>query len=253
MMNRLIARALLLLLLLLASLASGQAQKNATPTKQAPTSFTEKLLKFLGISDSPGTLKGPGDEVTSGELWLADLQAKTTRALAPSEGYRSPIFVAGGREVLALRGTDVVQIPITGGQEKKLYAVDGIVKLVGANSADAGTALILLRGEAGRPRVGLLTVATGAVTPVPYDPASSQDLQMVEDLQGWSRTYGGRHIYVKRQGKQALSGTVEWSDVFLQVGKEPPVNVSQCDGVNCGQPSLSEDGRMLVFVRAEAE
>jgi hypothetical protein len=255
MMNRLIGCALLSTLMV--STASGQVQKNvppAAPGKQkASTSFTEKLLKFLGISDSPGTLKGPGDEVTSGELWLADLQAKTTRVFAASEGYHSPIFLAGTREVLALRGTDVVQIPVVGGQGRKLYSVDGIVKLVGASSADAGTVLILLRGEAGgHPRVGLLTVTTGAVTPVPYDPASSQDVQMVEDLEGWSRTYGDLHIYVKRQSKQALSGTVEWSDVFLQVGNQPPVDVSQCDGLNCGQPSLSENGRLLVFVKADA-
>jgi len=255
-MNRLFACALLLTLVV--NTVSGQAQKNAPPAapgkQTASTSFTEKLLKFLGISDSPGTLKGPGDEVTSGELWLADLQAKTTRVLASDEGYHSPIFLAGTREVLALRGTDVVQIPVVGGQGRKFYSVDGIVKLVGASSADAGTVLILLRGDAGgRPRVGMLTVATGAVTPVPYDPASSQDLQMVEDLEGWSRTYGDRHIYVKRQSKHALSGTVEWSDVFLQVGNQLPVDASQCDGVNCGQPSLSENGRLLVFVKAEAE
>jgi hypothetical protein len=174
--------------------------------------------------------------------------------LTSSDDYNSPIFLAGAGQVLALRGTDVVQVPAVGGQARKLYSVNGIVKLVGASSADAGTVLILLRGESrGRTRVGLLTVATGAVTPVPYDPASSQDLQMVEDLEGWSRSYGDRHIYVKRQSKQALSGTVEWSDVFLQVGNQPPVDASHCDGVNCGQPSLSENGRLLVFVKAETE
>lgn len=255
MMKRSITRALLFTLLV--SAASGLAQSSTSPAagqKKASTSFTEKLLKFLGISDSPGTLKGPGDDVTSGELWLADLQAKTTRSLASNDSYHSPIFMAGTREVLALSGTDVVRIPVVGGQGRKLYSVEGIVKLVGASSADAGTVLVLLRGEpGGRPRVGLLTVSTGVVAPVAYDPASRQDLQMVEDLEGWSRTYGDRHIYVKRQSKQALSGTVEWSDVFLQVGNQPPLDVSQCDSVNCGQPSLSEDGRLLVFVKAEAD
>jgi hypothetical protein len=241
MMHRPIVCALLLMLLV------GSASSQTT-------SFTEKLLKFLGISASPGTLKGPGDAVTSGELWLADVQAGTTRALAPGDGYRSPIFLAGTKDVLALRGTDVMQVPTAGGGGRKLYSVNGIVKLVGASTADAGTVLILLRGEAGgRPRVGLLTLSTGAVTPLPYDPASSQDLQMVEDLEGWSRTYGDRHIYVKRQTKQAFSGTVEWRDVFLQVGNQPPVDVSQCDGANCGQPSLSADGHWLVFVKAKAD
>jgi len=91
------------------------------------------------------------------------------------------------------------------------------------------------------------------MTVVPYDAASNQDLQMLESLQGWSRTYGDKYIYVKRQTKQAFSGTVEWSDVFLNVGNREPVDVSRCDGANCGQPSLSEDGRLLVFVKAETE
>ena len=255
-MNRFIVCALLLTLLV--STASGQAQTNAPPPttgkQKTSTSFTERLLKFLGISDSPGTLKGPGDEVASGALWLADLQNNTTRPLTSGDGYRSPIFLAEAKEILALRGTDVVQVPAGGGEGKKIYSVAGIVKLVGANSADSGTVLILLQGDSGgRPKVGLLTVNTGAVTPVPYDPASSQDLQMVENLEGWSRTYGDRRLYVKRQSKQVLSGTVEWSDVFLLVGNQPPVDVSRCDGANCGQPSLSEDGRVVVFVRAEAE
>jgi len=236
----------------------GQAQTNRTVGaaggQRTSTGFTEKLLKFFGISDSPSTLKGPGDEVTSGELWVADLNSRTTRALTSSAGWRSPVFLPGTKDVLALRGTDVVRLPSGSGEGKKLYSVDAIVKLVGVGRDDPGKVLILLRGGAdGHPRVGFLTVSTGAVTGVPYDLASSRDLQMVENLQGWSRTYGDRHIYVKRQAKQALSGTVEWSGVFLKVGNQEPVDVSQSDGVNCGQPSLSENGSLLVFVKAKEE
>jgi hypothetical protein len=251
-MNRLVA--CVLWLTLLVSSAFGQSQGNVPPSQQKRTSFTEKLLKFLGISDSPGTLKGPGDEVNNGQLWVADLNSQTTRALTSGDGYRSPVFLTGTKEVLALRGSDVVQVPAVGGEGRKLYSVAGIVKLVGASTSDGGTVLILQRTESGgRPRVGLLNVTSGAITPVPYDPASSQDLQMVEDLAGWSRTYADRRIYVKRQSKQALSGTVEWSDVFLQVGNQTAVDVSRCDGVNCGQPSLSADGHWLVFVKSMAE
>jgi hypothetical protein len=236
----------------------GQARTNtaaSAPGKQrTSTSFTEKLLKFFGISDSPSTLKGPEDEVTSGELWLGDLDSKVTRALTSNAGYRSPVFLAGTKDVLALRGKDVVQVPSGGREGKTLYTLEDVLKLVGSGSEDPGKVLMLLRGNAGgHPRVALLTISTGVITVVPYDSGSSQDLQMVEHLQGWSRTYGHKRVYVKRQAKQALSGTVEWSDVFLQAGNQEPVNVSQCDGAQCGQPSLSEDGRLLVFVKAKAE
>ncbi|HEY6339781.1 MAG TPA: hypothetical protein VIW68_14920 [Candidatus Sulfotelmatobacter sp.] len=243
-----------LLLTLLVSTSPGQTPKNAPAAKtKPPASFTERLLKFLGISDSPGTLKGPGDEVRSGELWVADVRAKTTHALTHTDGYRSPIFLAGSMDVLALRGSEVIRIPSTGGEGKSLYSVDGIVKLVGAGSEDAAKVLILLRGEAGHSRVAVLTVSTGEVAAVAYDPASSQDLQMVEALAGWSRTYGDRHIYMQKQNKPALSGTVEWHDVFLQVDRLPPVDVSRCDGDNCGQPSLSPDGHSLVFVKTRTD
>jgi hypothetical protein len=237
----------------------GQAQTNKTVTPagkpRTSTSLIDTALKFLGISDSPGTLKGPGDEVTSGELWLADLDSRSTRALTSSVGYRSPVFLPGSDDILALQGADVVRVPSRGGEGKKLYFVDDIVKLVGAAGRDdPEKILILLRGEDdGHPRVGILTVSTGAVTVVPYDLASSQDLQMVENLQGWSRMYGDRRIYVDRQTKHALSGSVEWSDVFLKVDNQDPVDISQGDGVNCGQPSLSETGHLLVFVKAEAQ
>jgi len=233
-------------------------EKNAAGTaphkQRAAARLAEKLLKFLGISDSPSTLKGPGDEVVSGELWVADLEAGSTHALTSTGGYRSPVFLPGTKDVLALRGIDVMRISSGGGGGKKLYSVDDITKLVGASSEDPGTVLILLRGKAASsPRVGLLSVSTGAVTVVPYDPASSQDLQMVESLQGWTRTYGNEQVYVKRQTKQAFSGTVEWSDVFRKVGDAAPVDVSQCDGTDCGQPSLSENRRLLVFVKARTE
>jgi hypothetical protein len=99
----------------------------------------------------------------------------------------------------------------------------------------------------------LLTISTGATTVIPYDYSSGHDLQMVESLQGWTRTYGDQEIYVESQSKQAFSGTVQWTDVFVRIGNAKPVDASQCDGTNCGQPSLSEDKRLLVFVKVRDE
>ena len=239
--------------------AQAQTKTSQPPPKQAgqkagSTNFIDRVLKFLGISDSPSTLKGPGDEVRSGELWIADLKTGTTRVLASGAGYRSPIFLVGTNDVLVLHGNEVVRIQAGGGQATKLYSINGVSKLVGASADDRNSVLLLLTPEReSDARVGLLNVRTGEVTAIPYDPSKSQNVQIVESLEGWSRTYGDRRIYVKRQSKSALSGTVEWSDVFLQVDGQAPMDVSQCDGDNCGQPSLAEDGNSLVFIRAKAD
>jgi hypothetical protein len=37
------------------------------------------------------------------------------------------------------------------------------------------------------------------------------------------------------------------------VNSQEPVDVSRCDGTNCGQPSMSADGRLIAFVKAEME
>jgi len=243
--------------LLLTSVATGQAP----PPKPAPApsakqkaapSFIDRVLKFLGISDSPGTLKSPGDD-RSGILWVADLGSRTTHAVTRDGGYRSPIFLPESNDIFALSGSDVVRISPSG-EMKKLYAIAGLTKLVAGSTGNPDTLLILLTGNAGEhSRVGLLSVSTGKVTPLAFDPNSSADLQMVEDLEGWTRRYGDKQIYVRRQTKQALSGPVEASDVFLKAAGQEPMNISRCNGVDCGQPCLSDDGRLLIFVKSETE
>jgi hypothetical protein len=245
------------LLVLLTSFAVGQTQKSAgTSTagkKKQSAGFADKLLKFLGISDSPGTLKGP-NEVRSGQLWVAEVGPRTTRAITKSAGYRSPIFLATSKDILALKESEIWRFPAGGSEGKKLYSISGISKLVASSADDPDVVLVLQSdGSNGHPRVGLLSISTGKVTPEPYDRASSQDLQMVENLESWDRVYGDKRVYVKRETKQAMSGPVEWTDVFQKVNSQEPVDVSQCDGTNCGQPCMSADGRLIVFVKAELE
>ena len=88
---------------------------------------------------------------------------------------------------------------------------------------------------------------------VPYDLASSRDLQMVENLQGWSRTYGDRHIYVKRQAKQALSGTVEWAASFSRWATRSPWMSARVTARIADNRQPPENGGLLVFVKAKEE
>jgi hypothetical protein len=252
-----------LLLALMVNVSHGQskpvtANKPATQSVAKPTgkphassSFTEKVLQFLGISDSPSTLKGPGDEVVRGEVWIADRTSGTTRAVTADDSYRSPVFIPGQNAILAMQEDNVVRIALGGQPDTVLSSHKDIAKLIGVGLEDPDKVLVLFRGSAGEhPRVGSLSLSTGHLQAIPYDPKSPQDLQMLESLQGWSRTYGKEYVYIQRQTKEAMSGTIEWTDVFLSSSSSAPVNLSSCNGQYCGQPSLSQDTHLLAFVKS---
>ncbi len=225
----------------------GQTQTNRPQKKE---SLARKLLRFAGISASPTTLKGPGDEVTSGQIWLADVASRKTRKLTASGGFRSPIFPQGSNDILALKGADIVRLPAAGGEPRKLSSIGGVLKLVGSSMDDPNQILLVTEDDCGRSGVSLLSVSTGKLAAIPFDPAASEDRELIQHLQAWDRVYGNQSVYVKKQTKQSIAGPAEWTDVFLKVGASDPLNVSQCDEVNCGQPSLSSDGRFVVFIKA---
>ena len=56
--------------------------------------------------------------------------------------------------------------------------------------------------------------------------------------------------FTKTETKEGLAGAVEWRDVYLKREGRDTVNVSNCDGVNCGQPSLSPSGRWVVYIKS---
>src|SRR5580700_2206488 len=104
------------------------AKKTAAPPKPKET-FWEWALRFSGISANPNTLKGPGDEPPSGQVWMADLPSGTRRKITPDSGYRSPVYFPNGSDILALQGSYVVRISSGGDKPAKLYSVAGVTKL----------------------------------------------------------------------------------------------------------------------------
>jgi hypothetical protein len=250
-MNRKIA----LLLLSLAAVAwvgalSSQTAKPAKPPPpsvgQKPSYFWQRVLRFTGISINAATLKGT--EVLAGQVWVVDLRSGTRTRTTASGGYRSPLFIPGSTELLALKGMDVMRIASPELKPHKLYTIDGVSKLVSFGADDPDQVLLLKEDDAGRVSVHVFALQTGKLTPLAYDTESKEDEQMLESLQGWQRTYGDKTVYVKHVSKQAMSGPVEWSEVFLKLPGADSKDVSHCDGVDCGQPSLSADGARVAFI-----
>jgi len=227
------------------------AQSSAPARAPKPQSFVQLVLHTFGVPIGAGTLKGAEDGPRAGQVWVVDLRSGTRTRAAPGGGYRSPLLIPGSTEILALKGRDVVRITSPQLEPKRLYSLEGLTKLVSFAINDPDQVLVLKESDAGQVYVKLLALGKGRLTSMAYDPDSKEDEKMLESLQGSQRTYGNNTVYVKRISKNAMSGRVEWSEVFIKPLGQDPKDVSRCDVVDCGQPSLSTDGERVAFIMAE--
>jgi hypothetical protein len=99
--------------------------------------------------------------------------------------------------------------------------------------------------------IAVLSLADGRLTAMAYDPRSSEAGTYLAHLRGEERAYGDAVLYVRQETRNEVTGDVlEWNDVFVKEGDKRPRNISQCEGANCRQPSLSADGGRIAYVRA---
>jgi hypothetical protein len=211
-------------------------------------SLVATLLRIAGLTAAPAQMRGPRDEVDAGSIWIANLERRTVSPVTPDGGYRSPIFSPADGSILALKGNTVVRIPPEGGTPAVVQRVSGAAKLVGFDHANLDEIVVLLDDD-GSP-LGVLSLKTGKVARLPYDATSADQQRMLAQIRDPDRVYGAISVYVKTESKQGLSRTIEWTDVYVRRGDSLSQNVSGCDGVNCGQPALSPDGRRVAFVKA---
>lgn len=246
----------LLLSLLLAAgplaAAADSAAQAAHPKSPPDThqSLAAKLLDFIGIPADSGALRGADDPFDAGEVWVVDVAGGKSRQLTRTAEFRSPIFQRGGTDILALRGSDVVRLSGAGDAPRKLATVKAAAKLLGCSANDPDKVL-LLATPAGRDELSVLSISTGQLSRVPFEPTSQKDGELMAYLNGWDRTFPSGNLYVQRHAQETLAGVVEWQDVFFQSGNGKAVNVSRCDATDCGQPSLSSDARRVVFIKGD--
>lgn len=223
------------------------------PQNKSHDSFWQKMMKFFGVSSNPSALRGGVTEggPVNGSVWLVTVSDLATTKLTADSSYSSPIFLAQGEHVLALKGKHLVEISTADGKTAQVCSVADIYKLVGFDRENLTSVLVLTEKGDGEFSVGLLSLPTCAISPVSYDPLSEDDQRLLQHLEDWDRVYGDTKVFVLNQTKRSSTGVVEWTDVFVKTAGGDAINATHCDGVNCGQPSLSVDGKLIVFVKDE--
>ncbi len=241
-----------LLLPLSPRVSAQQTVPTASPTPQKPAARREPLwrllLKIAGLSTTPSSQKGPGDDDGVGEVWVVDLSLNRRVKVTQTSDYYSPIFASRDQSILALQGDNLVRIPIAGGEARKLFTLKGVTKLVGVSREDQNKILVL-SNEKDQISVKFLSLTKGKMTVVPFDEKSKDDRRTIVHLRGWERVYGESKVYVRSETRNGLAGPIEWTDVYLKQSGSEPINVSSCDGTNCTQPALSQNKRFVAYIK----
>lgn len=184
-----------------------------------------------------------------GEIWIGQVATGALRKLNRESGFRSPIFAPNNQAVLALKDGALWRLSLETGTATRIRPVAGLTKVVGSDRDDSDKILVLVKRDS-TTSPALLSLTTDSITEIPYDANSPADRKLLNHLKDWERVYGETRVYPRAQTREGIAGTAEWQDVFLKKDDAAPVNISRCEGDNCGQPSLSGDGTKVVFIRA---
>ncbi len=222
----------------------------AAITAGAHADWLDDVARALGISKTPSAMKGPVDGLQTGDIYIVALNGNAPVRLTRDGGYRSPVFAVGDTALLALKGVNLVSVPLAGGAASRRQTLPGAVKLLGVDKNDGDRLLLLVETSTGGSELAALSLKNGTLTRLPHSRDAKDQRRLLSHLRGDNRSYGDLLLYLKTESRRELAITREWSDVYLERRDAPAVNLSRCDGDNCGQPALSQKRTHVVFIRA---
>jgi len=216
----------------------------ATPAPAQRESFSSQVLRVSGMGPGPGAQIEPEDEIDAGDVWVTDLNAHQANRVAQG-GFRSPVFTPAGDAVMAVRDDTIVRIPLKGGGPEDVFQLDGLVKIVGF-SPDGR---LLLQADDGTdtPQVGLLAVAEKKLRWLSSDASAAEDKTALDRVRGWERLYGATRVFVRREAPAGKN----WTQVWVEEAGKEPFNASQCEKASCGQPSMTPEKGLVVYIKAQ--
>lgn len=229
----------------------------AAVAQKKTQNFWDRVWKFLGLSATSSNQKGVEDKgknfdyvgIFDGNIWIYNVQTRGSEQLKEGD-FRSPVFLTNEQAILAITGERVVKISLADRSMTDVATVPGIKKLVGVENDTPDNILVLTDLDHDNcPGVGILSLTKHEVTALPNE-GREEDLALVNYLSSWKREFSDKTVLELRTKKEE-NGNREFTDVWLKLKDKNAVNVSRCERVNCGQPSISNDRSSVVFVQGK--
>ncbi|ETR65593.1 MAG: hypothetical protein OMM_05985 [Candidatus Magnetoglobus multicellularis str. Araruama] len=191
--------------------------------------------------------------MASGNIWIVSVaEGSIPRQLTFNESYRTPVFTPNGDSILSLKGENLVKIPIKNPKASiVLYRLPKVVKLVSFHTTSKNELLVLAYSSDNRIAPGVLKLDSGKYVLLPTNKIDQGKYQrFLHYLRSWERVYkdGKIKVYPKTFSKSSFSGKIVWTEIFIEIYKKPPRQLTQCDRTNCNQAVLSHDFLKTVYI-----
>jgi hypothetical protein len=232
-------RGLQLILILAVALGAARASPTASEESTLAQAFWAGI-DYLGLTfKAVGNLGAGADR---GRVWIIDLATGEGRQVSSADDLAWPVLGLDGSTIFALRGVQAVRLTWPDGEIAPVGPEADWRKLVGVDGSGD-----LLGFVTGRPRAQpALMSEDGRLLLLPQ-PETEQDRAHVSMLLQENHAYAdGRQLLVMRSQRGGRG-----YDITFGTGAALK-NLSDCGDDACGQPSLSPDGRYVLYIRASA-
>ncbi len=206
-------------------------------------SFLATLLRFTGISVTANQVKG-SDDFREGDIWLihvGEAEVSEPRKITSDGAYHTPLWIPGSQSILTMKGDKLVRLNTQGNEEKMLHTLTDNTALLGFDKNDPNLVLVIQEFV-----VGMLSLANGQITPLPYDEEKPDDRFGLDQLRSGFRDYGTVQVSIENQRRIDPQGHFkQFNTIHIKQGeKDIPISCPSA----CGQLALAEDGRQLLFI-----
>lgn len=223
--------------MLVAGLSVAAEAPTPAETSALAQGFWAGIAQLGLIFKAVGSLGGGVDR---GQIWIVDLATGEQRRIAGADALAWPVLGPDRSTIFALRGGQLVRLPLRGGDIVLVGSEAAWRKLVGVDAENK-----VLGFVAGRPRVQPAVMTSKGELRLLPQPETDEERERVSFLLQENRAYAdGRQLIVRRSTRGGRGYDIS----LVSDGAER--NLSDCGDDACGQPSLSPDGRYVLYVRA---
>lgn len=206
--------------------------------------FLQQILRISGISATPQQMRGQ-EKGQAGQLWIVHTETKEQQQVSSSSDFRSPVFMPDDSSLLALKETELIEVSLPGGVAKPLFNIPGVIKIIGFDQSDNDRFLVLLEDN----QLALVSLKTGIQEILNY-PSSPETDAYLSHIINWDRAYGDTRVFVRTRPKRTIRGRHYLSNVYYQRNRDE-TDLSRCVSSSCSQPSLSHNGKRVVFIKSD--